>query len=498
MRDAPPPVYADSVDIPVLFRDGPARRPYKKWRTATAGRWLSPGAFPESDGWYLPATTWRDVVKAATEVGRDVTPWLHRAQQLARSELVARVAPLYAYLGIHTYAGQYAHNAGRRLTVNAIYEHGTERTAKSALGYRLGMTMTEWACRYLMGLGQTWHIEDGGPDPALRDLFRDPARSLPDLWGLHTGEDAYWLIEAKGGNVRKNSLDEGWHQLKEGSKILHSYQHRLILCGASVQRQGDLFLTIDHERHSGKPPSAAHRESSSRPQSVGVSEDYIGNSDDALMGAARTQMLVYLAMRSAPRQRVRAVGVSADRSTHRARFGGLTTPLERVGSTQEMRRAARARTENEDARRALSRSMGLDDFLSYRIPGTELRLGMSRSLFAACAQLHREDALIAERTPGLRAEDQRVADEPADEDLQEERRRRERHLFRDQQEELRTRVALRVRNAYEQGAERTWRELLANGQEPALDLEEHPGLLESATSETYLAVRQEDLPYEDR
>ncbi|MYS22498.1 hypothetical protein GA0115240_142152 [Streptomyces sp. DvalAA-14] len=493
-------VYADSVDIPVLFRDGPAKRPYRQWRTAAHGAWSSPGTFPESDGWYLPTTTWREIVKAATEVGRDVTPWLHRAEQLARGELVARVAPLYAYLGIHAYAGQHADNAGRRLTVNAIYEHGTERTAKGALGYRLGMTMTEWACRYLMGLGQTWHIEDGGPDPdpALRDLFKDPARTLPDLWGLHAGEDAYWLIEAKGGNVRKKSLDEGWHQLKEGSKILHAYEHRLILCGASVQRQGDLFLTIDHDRHGGKPPSAARGERRTGSQPAGMPEDHIGDSDDALMGAARAQMLMYLAMRSAPPPRLGAVGVSADRSTRRAQFGGLTTPLEHDASTQEIRRAARARTDDEDSRRALSRSMGLDDFLSYRIPGTELRLGMSRRLFAACAQLHREDALIAERTPGLRAEDRRVADEPADEYIQEERRRSERHIFRDQQEQLRTRIEPRVRNAYERGAERTWRELLPSGQEPTLDLEEHPGLLESATPETYLAVRQEDLPYEDR
>ncbi|MEU1591267.1 gamma-glutamyltransferase [Streptomyces sp. NPDC005708] len=498
MRDAPPLVYADSVDIPVLFRDGPAKRPYKKWRTAAHSAWLSPGAFPAANGWYLPTTTWRDVVKAATEVGRDVTPWLHQAQQLARSELVARVAPLYAYLGIHAYDGQHAHNAGRRLTVNAVYEHGTERTAKSALGYRLGMTMTEWACRSLMGLGQTWHIEDGGPDPALRKIFKDPTQTLPDLWGVHKGEDTYWLIEAKGGNVRKKSLDEGWHQLKEGSKIMAAYEHRLILCGASVQRQGDLFLTIDHDQHSGKPPTASHPEPTTGSQSAGMPEDHLGDSDEALMGTARAQMLLYLALRSAPVERLRTVGLIADRSTRRAPLGGLTTPLERDGSIWELRQAVRARTRNEDTRRTISRGMGLDDFLTYRIPGTELRLGMSRRLFAACAQLHREDALIAERTPGLRAEDQRVADEPADQDVQEERRRTERRIFRDQQEELRTRIAPRVRDAYEEGTDRQWRELLPSGQEPMLDLDQHPGLLEAATPETYLAVRQEDLPYEDR
>lgn len=52
-----------------------------------------------------------------------------------------------------------------------------------------------------------------------------------------------------------------------------------------------------------------------------------------------------------------------------------------------------------------------------------MRLGMSRRLFAACEQLHYEDLAIAERTPGLRAEDQRIADEPADEEAEDQRRR---------------------------------------------------------------------------
>lgn len=80
---------------------------------------------------------------------------------------MARVAPLYAYLGMHNVALKHPlpHSSGRRLTVNVVYEHGTERTAKSMLGYGLGMTMAEWVCRSLMGLGQTWHLEDGAPSP---------------------------------------------------------------------------------------------------------------------------------------------------------------------------------------------------------------------------------------------------------------------------------------------------------------------------------------------
>ncbi|MBT2511131.1 hypothetical protein J7I98_36015 [Streptomyces sp. ISL-98] len=48
---------------------------------------------------------------------------------------------------------------------------------------------------------------------------------------------------------------------------------------------------------------------------------------------------------------------------------------------------------------------------------------MSRLLFAACEQLHYEDLAIAERTPGLCSEDQRIADEPADEEAEDQRRR---------------------------------------------------------------------------
>ncbi|MEV5155869.1 gamma-glutamyltransferase [Streptomyces werraensis] len=499
VTDAPPLVYADSVDIPVLFRDGPAKRPFKQWRTARHQPWATPGAFPDKDGWYAPTTTWREIVKAATEVGRDVTPWLHQAPQLARGELVARISPLYAYLGIHDVTPRHPlpHTSGRRLTVNAVYEHGTERSAKSILGYRLGMTMAEWACRSLMGLGQTWHIEDGGPIPALENDFKDPVRTLPDLWGLHEAENAYWLIEAKGGNVRKNRLTEGWEQLKEGSKVLHAYAHRRVLCGASVQPQGDLFVTIDHDHHPGQPALQVKGKTAPTPSSA---EDHLSESDNALLATARAQMLTYLALRSAPPSQLRAVGLPADRSTRRRRADGLTTPLERDEMTRGMRAAARTESPSDDeqARRNITRTIGLDDFLTYRIPGTELRLGMSRRLFAACDQLHSEDQAIAARTPGLRAEDQRIADEPADEEAEEQRRRTQRRVFREAQEEERELIQERLRDAYVDGADRQWRDLLPGQTEPSLDLDDHPDLLEAATPETYLALRRDDLPHHRR
>ncbi|NJQ03305.1 gamma-glutamyltransferase [Streptomyces sp. PLAI1-29] len=502
VNDAPPPVYADSLDIPVLFRDGPARRPYPQWRTAPHAPWDTAAAFPAGDGWYAPTTTWREIIKAATEVGRDVTPNLQQVPQLARGELVARVSPLYAYLGLHDVTPKHPlpHSVGRRLTLNAVYEYGTERTAKNALGYRLGMTMAEWACRSLMGLGQTWHLEDGGPHPALADTFKDPTRRLPDLWGLHEAENAYWLIEAKGGNVGKTTLRDGWKQLSEGSKILHAYAHRRILVGAAVQPQGDLFLTIDHDQHPGQPPldTGGICPTATIP---GSPEDHLGASDDALMGTARTQMLVYLALRSAPPSQLRTIALAADRTTRRRRREGITTPLEGDDATRALRADARGAASNlgdEQSLREGARLIGLDDFLTCRIPGTELHLGMSRRLFAACARLHHEDRMIAERTPGLRAEDQRFAEEPADEEAEEERRRTQRRIFREQQEEARPQLRRLVRQAYDQGADQEWSDLLPDQQEPRLDLDDHPGLLEAATPETYLALRRDDLPYRRR
>ncbi|HUW11561.1 MAG TPA: gamma-glutamyltransferase, partial [Anaerolineae bacterium] len=413
-------------------------------------------------------------------------------------ELVARVAPLYAYIGMHDFTPKkpLKGSSGRRLTVNAVYEHGTERSARHAVGYRLGMTMAEWACRSLMGLGQTWHIEDGGPDPALHHLFQNATQQLPDLWGRHEAEDLYWLIEAKGGDVRLNRLTYGWQQLEGGSKILSSYAHRRVLVGASVQPRGDLFLTIDHDLHPGSP-ALPPPGSPAKVTAPTAPEDHLGASNDALMGTARSQMLAFLALQSAPASQVRTIPLPRDRSTRHRRPEGLTTPLEREPATLELRGYARADSTDldEPARRAMVREIGLDDFLTCRIPGTELHLGMSRRLFAACAQLHREDQLTAERTPGLRAEDRHLMDEPISETAEADRRRTQRRIFREMQEEERVRIERSVRSAYEQGEDRQWHQLLPSGQEPRLDLDTDAGLLEAATPETYLALREEDLPH---
>jgi hypothetical protein len=119
---------------------------------------------------------------------------------------------------------------------------------------------------------------------------------------------------------------------------------------------------------------------------------------------------------------------------------------------------------------------------------------MSRKLFAACERLREEDLAIAQRTPGLRAEDQQADDQELSDDAQEEQRLTQRRIFREQQEEARPRLRPLLRHAYERGATSDWSNLLRRPQEPELDLEGDGGLLEAATPETYLAVSRYGLP----
>ncbi|MFF7050153.1 hypothetical protein ACFY94_17510 [Streptomyces griseorubiginosus] len=195
--------------------------------------------------------------QGCTEVGRDVTPHLQNQPRYAHGELVARVSPLYAYLGAHPVTPRHPVDGakGRRLTWNPVYAHGTERSAKVAAGYRLGMTMTEWACRSLLGLGQTEHLELGGPIPALLKTFKDPKKKLPDLWGHHEAEQLYWLIEAKGGDVGLKKLREGWEQLAAGSKVLGGVRapHRP---GRSIREAGRRPVPHDRPRPPPRPAAA--------------------------------------------------------------------------------------------------------------------------------------------------------------------------------------------------------------------------------------------------
>jgi len=147
-------------------------------------------------GAHLVTTTWRDILDAAETVGRDPTPWSAAMPELARAELIARWSPLMAYLRRRRNAWPQPGSSGHLIEPNAIYRHGTEQTARGAFGYRLGMTMAEWACPGLMGLGPALHAE--ASTPAGAGSGWSPSIGLPDLVGDHWHPPTTWLVEAKG------------------------------------------------------------------------------------------------------------------------------------------------------------------------------------------------------------------------------------------------------------------------------------------------------------
>ncbi|MFI1885957.1 gamma-glutamyltransferase [Streptomyces jumonjinensis] len=496
-KDLKPPRYRDAIDIPVLFRDGPGGRTRREWRRTDHGEWKGVG-FPSKDGWYLPTTTWREILHAAISVGRDISPWLDRPHYAVR-EIGARVAPLDAYLDLHDAPSLHHHNAGRRLTANVVLEQGTESSAFGAFSYRLGMTMTEWACRSLMGLGETWHIENSWPEG-----IKDPADGVkavkgqknprPDLWGKHLAESRYWLIEAKGGTITPGRLDRGWKQVQGGCSVLHPHglDHRLVLCGTGIKRgvspANDVFVIIRHEHHPGTPPSSGSAGSSSPlggPQSAeeAIHEDDTGS---ALLDAARAKMLPYLVLRSLQQSsfsRLRLVPVSQNRTWRRPQPGRLTL-MEDDGGTREQRDALRRRTSSPTD--ADARQVGLEGFLTARVPHTEVTLGMSRQLYSACAELFQADREIATQIPGLRAEDHSPEMDDHDLDARSTAVRRE---YRERQEEARPHLQRRLRAAFSDTRDQPWEARL--GDTPGFTIA--PAALEATTPETYLSINPDDL-----
>ncbi|MGW0771843.1 gamma-glutamyltransferase [Streptomyces sp. NPDC002676] len=498
-HDQPPPFAADAVDIPVLFRDGPGGRTKGEWRRDDLASWQAT-RFPDVDGWYLPTTTWREILKAAVEVGRDLSAWLDRPHYALR-EICARIAPMDTYLDLHDGPKLHPGNSGRRLTSNVVLQEGTESSARGAFAYRMGMTMAEWACRSLMGLGQTWHIEDKWPlgitDPAQHTKpVKGQKNPRPDLWGRHEGEDRHWLIEAKGGDIRPGRLNRGWEQLKGGCTVVHPHglDHRLILCGTGLLRhatpRNDLFVTIRHEHHPGRQTGPSGTAPNASPASPGPysMEDNLEEDESGvrLLDVARSQMLLFLSLRAvgiASSSRLRLVPVARNRAERR-RASGLLTLTEDDEATRQRRDALRGRPGEPSDEQA--REVGLEAFLTARMPGTEVSLGMSRRLFAACESLYWADRDIAARIPGLRAEDVGGAELREGEiDRRVEAARRE---YRERQDDARPRLRRQVRDAFLEADHQPWTSRV--GENPEFTIS--PGTLESTTPETYLAVDPAD------
>ncbi|HWO66954.1 MAG TPA: hypothetical protein VNO31_43670 [Umezawaea sp.] len=443
---------SDAFDVPVFVRRStpltPDARPKPSLVTGVVTPWPRAGEVPPS-GAYRVGTTWRDVIDAAVSVGRDRTAWLAAVPSLAWAEILARRSPLSAYL-VRTRHRSSTGGTGFTLEPNVVYTDGTEVTAKAAFGYRAGMTMAEWACRGLMGLGATVHAEAHAPTGAGR-AWSVPG-GLPDLVGYHPATGLPWLVEAKGSKrIGKPMLAKGAQQLRRPG--LMDGPHVKVLCGTSLADR--VFVTLDVEEDLGTPPSASE--------------------DDRLLTLALSRMLLYLALVALPRRSWTVLPVGAGVSERGSRRGGigLVTLLEEDRSTMDERETARREDGHRDRRL---------DMLTGQVPGTDLVVGMSRRLFGACAALARVEVEVA-------AEVDHEVPRPrsGEPDGVVERKDQERWLVKREVERRRWSDAVgRTREGFADGAGRSWEDLL---QSPvAFSPDPRPGFLEAATEDTYLAV----------
>lgn len=347
---------ADSLRVPVRITAGIETNGRRRPHPSTVDRphpvW--PGHWPPSDGWYDVPTTWREILDAAITVGRDPSPWLTKYPALATNELLARVAPLAAYL----------HHDGSaspvKLRASPVYSLGAERSAQGAMAYRLGMTMAEWVARSLIGLPATTHHEDAQPTGAGPNWF-GPGRR-PDLWSEDPGRwPTIWSVEAKAARrLAQRNMREGAEQLASLDGSVLSVPHSRVLVGTSIDDR--LFTLVEHETYdpTGCPPG-----------------------DDpaaGLFNVARARLIVYLFLSSQESERVQTVTV--------ARGDGVPRYSETDDSTREIRDSLRARMPDR-VRGPLPSDLEVRaaEFLTSRVPGTGLRVGMSSGLFAACRGL---------------------------------------------------------------------------------------------------------------
>ncbi|SNS21145.1 hypothetical protein [Actinomadura mexicana] len=467
---------ADAFDVPVIVRNSSPLQPERRPSRGRIDKAWSPwpnirDVVPPGD--YLVSTTWREVVDAAMTYGRDPYAWLVAVPGLAAAEIIARRFPLSAYLCRTRNGIRLSGSTGFRLEPNVVYQEGTEKTARAMFAYRIGMTMAEWVCRGLMGLGPTIHAEALPLLPG-RGPRWSQKNSQPDLVGLHWKEPRTWLIEAKGARrTGKPELAKGASQLSVSG--LMAGPHLRVLCGTSIEHR--VFVTVDIEAAGRKRESSVLANSRRLPD-----ED-----DTELVALARSRMLTYYVLRSLPRSllSVRPIGPAvADLGAFLGQVTDLVVPLERDDSTRRERVVARDRSAY--ARRPPSERW---DMLTGKVPGTDLTLGMSRRLFAACHSLAAEqDRLLLEAQadfPDL----WESAPEVVIEDMAEERIRERRAWFAEREAGERERLFGTTRRAYERGRESSWQELLDI--EPQLDVEPQANQLESATLDSYLAIDAE-------
>jgi hypothetical protein len=109
---------------------------------------------------------------------------------------------------------------------------------------------------------------------------------------------------------------------------------------------------------------------------------------------------------------------------------------------------------------------------------------MSRRLFEACRNLAREEEQIAEEA---QPENEYGLFELDDEEVEEYTRER-RAAFVERETALRPQLRDTTRQGFERGRHGSWSQLL--DQQPLINTDSAPDLLESATADTYLAIER--------
>jgi hypothetical protein len=248
-----------------------------------------------------------------------------------------------------------------------------------------------------------------------------------------------------------------------------------VLCGTSIEDR--VFVTIDVEV-AGTPGASV---------AVGSHRRSPDEDDAELVTLARSRMLSFYALQALPRESLslRPVGPAiADMQSRQGRTTNLVVPLETDESTRFERQLAR-----DPAAYARRSPPSRFDMLTGQVPGTDVVVGLSRRLFAACRSLAAEQAqlLLAVQAdlPDLPAT---TSEDSLDEDEVEDRIRERRAAFAEREADAETRDRLRrtTRQAYEAGRESSWQQLIQV--QPQLVTESPADLLESATPDTYLGM----------
>ncbi|WP_236652149.1 hypothetical protein [Streptacidiphilus neutrinimicus] len=481
---------ADAVDIPVRVRsDGVLAKWDRRKAPKAVLPWPAAGKLP-ADGEYLVTTTWRQLLTAATSAGRDLAPWLRKTPAFAVNELIARVSPLQAYLSLKDVEAP-AEAAGRRLFVNAIYRHGTERSAHAAFGYHLGMTMAQWLTVGMAGLPATVHLEACGiPELA------DPTKKLPDLYGNHAVEALPWLIEAKARKaLGAGDMRDGQWQLDQATAEI-AVPHRQVLCGTVLPESGrwedDHLVMMVHTALVG-PSSGGGIHSLPDPPSGGGAPP-LNESPDELLRVARDQLLVFRALAFGAVQDLRVVPLAETGAEWDGPLGreGRLRPLEGDVATRELREMVLGGIPLEWARE--QQGSRVREFVVGRIPGIGLHLGLSRGLYAACARLHQAQAEVPADEPLFPADP--FLTRRGEDEEREEMTREARRTFYEREEERLVTATREMTRAY--AAEEVPAGFLRATRYAVERPEDRGGLLESRTAETYVAIEPTDPVLADR